>query len=405
MSPWWWDTFLLPPVDVGPIDTVAPSAPTVTSGPTASTDTDGDLSFAWTNAEAGGTNECSLDTGTPSYSSCAPPEDYLNRAADSYTFRVRQVDAAGNAGNAVTRSFTVGAPYPGTRFYKTTGVQLWSSENVTAARVQNLYNAHMGPAHHGADDSTDFVVRTHIRWKDELVDENSSPTLAQMRDPNWGGYKWNHPGTYPEASEIDNMLDATCVQKGRCKVAVSMSLAATGGEDPPNFIATNSRWAWTGQDGLVRLKYYDATARRYAEAFTLAAMERFDDPRVSSWKLQEYFSGATNLPADWDRDSYISGYETYLRNVEAGAPRDARNDRVMIYQTNPITKAGLLGQRDFSGMMIGLADSDPQFFEEPATLTALRENLHGVVPMSTGLDVVQFNRHYQTTYPESFPNP
>jgi hypothetical protein len=184
-----------------------------------------------------------------------------------------------------------------------------------------------------------------------------------------------------------------------------MLLAATGGEDPPNFIATNSRWAWTGQDGLVRLKYYDATARRYAEAFTLAAMERFDDTSVSSWKLGEYFSGSTNLPADWDRDSYISGYETYLRNVEAGAPRDARNDRVTIYQTNPITKAGLLEQSDFSGMMIGLADSDPQFFEEPAALTALRENLHGVVPMSTGLDVGQFTRRYQTTYPEGFPNP
>jgi hypothetical protein len=272
---------------------------------------------------------------------------------------------------------------------------------VSATRVQNLYDSYMKPQYHGSDDSVDFVVRTDIRWKDVLVNENSTPTLVQMRDPNWTGYKWNHPSTYPEASEIDNMLQATCVQQGKCKVAVNLLIAATSGKNPPNFIANNSSWAWAGpgpSNNNVRVKWYNATARQYAENFTLAAMEHFDDPNISSWKLQEYFPGNSTFPSDYNQTDYRAGYATYLKNVEAGAPTDAHGDRVTMYQTNPILQSGVLEVSDFTSRMIGIADSDPQMFEEPTATSSVRPALHGDIPMAMGLDPGQFTRTEMTTF-------
>jgi hypothetical protein len=84
-----------------PPDTTPPAAPTITQGPAeGSTDTDGMVDFAWTGAEAGGSFECSLDRGTPSYGACVSPKHYMGYPDGSYTFRVRQVDDAGNVGAA-----------------------------------------------------------------------------------------------------------------------------------------------------------------------------------------------------------------------------------------------------------------------------------------------------------------
>jgi hypothetical protein len=89
--------------------TDGPAAPTITGGPANDAiDTDGSFSYDFTGAESGGTFQCSLDTGTPNYTSCASPQSYSNVANGSYTFRVRQVDAAGNVGAEATRTITVG---------------------------------------------------------------------------------------------------------------------------------------------------------------------------------------------------------------------------------------------------------------------------------------------------------
>jgi hypothetical protein len=90
------------------VDTNAPAAPTITGGPAnGAVDTDGSFSYDFTGAESGGSFQCSLDTGTPNYSSCTSPQSYSNVANGNYTFRVRQVDAAGNVGAEATRTITV----------------------------------------------------------------------------------------------------------------------------------------------------------------------------------------------------------------------------------------------------------------------------------------------------------
>jgi hypothetical protein len=95
------------------VDTDGPAAPTITGGPAnGAVDTDGSFSYEFTGAESGGSFQCSLDTGTPTYSSCTSPQSYSNVANGSYTFRVRQVDAAGNVGAEATRTITVATSSP-----------------------------------------------------------------------------------------------------------------------------------------------------------------------------------------------------------------------------------------------------------------------------------------------------
>ena len=95
------------------VDTDGPAAPTITGGPAnGAVDTDGSFSYEFTGAESGGSFLCSLDTGTPTYSSCTSPQSYSNVANGSYTFRVRQVDAAGNVGAEATRTITVATSSP-----------------------------------------------------------------------------------------------------------------------------------------------------------------------------------------------------------------------------------------------------------------------------------------------------
>ena len=93
----------------------APVAPTITSPSIdETTDTDGDLQFSWSNAETGGSNECSLvlQGQADSFSGCTSPKDYLGKASGEYVFKVRQIDAAGNVGSAASRTITVAPPIP-----------------------------------------------------------------------------------------------------------------------------------------------------------------------------------------------------------------------------------------------------------------------------------------------------
>jgi hypothetical protein len=400
------------------VDTTAPGEPSITSPSTnGTTDTDGDLSFSFTGAEAGGPFQCSLDTGTASYSGCESPKTYIGRADGSYTFRVRQIDSAGNMGTAATRTITVDVPdpdpYPGVRFTQTVGVAKYASDNVSATAVQNAYADVCTDASssdcHGANDESDFVVQTPLIWADAMETPGTTPTLAQMRDPNWSGYKWNAPTNYPEASEIDNMLNATCVQNGKCKVSINLRLAATSGDDPPAFMKANG-WAWEGTgaaDNNERIKFYNSTARQYAENFVYAALHRFDDPDISSVKFDEYFPGTTK-PGDWTtsggQDAYEDGYYDFFTNVLADAPTDANGDRVTIYQTNPMDNADAFTQSQTEAQTIGIAASDPYMFSNEPAAYSIRKSLHGSVPLSAPLDAPRFNNGYTVKY-EGTANP
>ncbi len=95
------------------VDTVAPSL-SIDSGPSGPT-TNPSPSFGFS-AEGGSTLSCSIDTGSPSFGACSGASSHSPAAPladDSYTFRVRATDAAGNQ-STQTRSFTVDATAPDT---------------------------------------------------------------------------------------------------------------------------------------------------------------------------------------------------------------------------------------------------------------------------------------------------
>ena len=95
------------------VDTVAPSL-SIDSGPSGPT-TDPSPSFGFS-AEGGSTVSCSIDTGSPSFGACSGAASHSPAAPladDSYTFRVRATDAAGNQ-TTETRAFSVDAQAPNT---------------------------------------------------------------------------------------------------------------------------------------------------------------------------------------------------------------------------------------------------------------------------------------------------
>ncbi len=91
------------------VDTVAPGAPSITAGPVGSVPSP-DATFEFTGAESGGIYRCSIDS-LPAVN-CASPHDATGLADGTYTFHVRQVDAAGNAGPMASRMWTIDTTPP-----------------------------------------------------------------------------------------------------------------------------------------------------------------------------------------------------------------------------------------------------------------------------------------------------
>ena len=100
------------------IDRTAPTAPTITSGPTGTTA--GGDTFTFT-GEAGASFECRLDAG--GWAACTSPKTYTTLSDGSHTFDVRAVDPAGNTGATTSRTWTVDTSPPtiGTTFPTTGG--------------------------------------------------------------------------------------------------------------------------------------------------------------------------------------------------------------------------------------------------------------------------------------------
>ncbi len=100
------------------LDTQAPGAPSVDSGP-ASPGNDATPTFAFS-GEPGGAFECRLENGAGQavngydWAACSSPKSYDLASApdDAYTFAVRQSDAAGATGPAATRGYLLDTTAP-----------------------------------------------------------------------------------------------------------------------------------------------------------------------------------------------------------------------------------------------------------------------------------------------------
>ncbi|MBJ7353725.1 MAG: hypothetical protein JHC98_02785 [Thermoleophilaceae bacterium] len=94
------------------VDTVAPAAPVITSGPSAPVAST-TAAFEFT-GEVGATFECYIDSPI-NWVACSSPETYTGLDQGAHTFHVRQTDAGGNVSSESTRSWsvdTVGPPAP-----------------------------------------------------------------------------------------------------------------------------------------------------------------------------------------------------------------------------------------------------------------------------------------------------
>lgn len=95
------------------IDTVAPPKPTLTQTPP-NPSASSDATFAFTDADAGASFECSLDNA--SFASCTSPKTYSGLKDGSHQFVVRAVDAAGNRSASTSYTWRVAAATTGLPF-------------------------------------------------------------------------------------------------------------------------------------------------------------------------------------------------------------------------------------------------------------------------------------------------
>ncbi|MDA0164686.1 hypothetical protein OM076_30745 [Solirubrobacter ginsenosidimutans] len=94
------------------VDLTAPETTIDSPGPTETIGTDPTFSFS--SSEPNARFECSFDQGPVEFTACESPRTYNDLPLDqTYTFRVRALDAANNAdATPATRTFTVGAAVP-----------------------------------------------------------------------------------------------------------------------------------------------------------------------------------------------------------------------------------------------------------------------------------------------------
>src|SRR5205807_1254967 len=92
------------------VDATAPPAPSIDSGPAASSTSGAIVSFGFSDSEGGATFEVRLDGGA--WTSAASPHSYSSLSDGSHTFDVRALDAYGNTTSATSRTWTVDATAP-----------------------------------------------------------------------------------------------------------------------------------------------------------------------------------------------------------------------------------------------------------------------------------------------------
>ena len=105
------------------VDTAAPQTSIGSGGPAATT-TSTSASFSFTASETGSTFQCSLDGAA--FAACTSPKAHTGLALGAHEFRVRAIDAAGNADDSpATHNWTVQADCGGTAITAAANADAW----------------------------------------------------------------------------------------------------------------------------------------------------------------------------------------------------------------------------------------------------------------------------------------
>ena len=392
------------------------AAPSITGGPAqGSSETDGNVAFTWT-AGSGGSYECSLDSGRPSYSACTSPKDYIGLPNGSYTFRVRQTGAARLTGAAATRNFSVSASaqtFPGIRWWPVMGVYQGANRGWTSdpTLIDDQYAFYIGGKENRYLDLGDgdnerywFVGGQKMAWRDMLVDESLAPSSrAQARDPNWFNYKWNHTDIF------EQMLDnSRAVAQNKAKMDLFIATTATSEKNPiPTWVLNDPRTlTWRDGQGKDHLRLDKDAAWHAMSDFLVAATKHYgNDPRIASLTIGEYYTNADRggMPADINLDAYRANIKNVWSDVVTNAPRDANGNRLAILQSNPITSGGFVTAGNMANIGVGASGSDPKLFNAPQ-VDNLYKQLYGVMPTQHQVNAGMLVRGDPITW-DGTPNP
>jgi large repetitive protein len=155
------------------IDTAAPET-TIGSGAPPATTTSTSATFNFSGSEQGSTFECSLDGAA--FAACTSPRAYTGLAFGPHEFRVRAIDAVGNAdGSPATHSWTVEPSCPTGTFTGSIAEDSWvdqSSPDTNKGADSILKVQSKGPANN---------VRSLVRFNNPAIPAGCAVKTATLR--------------------------------------------------------------------------------------------------------------------------------------------------------------------------------------------------------------------------------
>jgi peptidoglycan/xylan/chitin deacetylase (PgdA/CDA1 family) len=225
------------------VDTVAPGAPSIGSGPSGTVPS-ASASFAF-GGEAGGTFECQLDTAP--YTGCTSPQAYTGLAEGQHVFRVRQIDAAGNTGPAASSSWTIDTVAPGAP-----SIDSGPSGTVSSASASFAFSGEAGGTFECQLDAAPYTGCTSPSTYAGLADGTHSFSVHQLDATGnvsaAASRSWTIDTTAPDAPSIDSGPSGT-VSSGDVSFAFASTEANVSFQcdlDGGGFAGCNSPKAYSG---------------------------------------------------------------------------------------------------------------------------------------------------------------
>ena len=300
--------------------------------------------------------------------------------------------------------------FPGLRFFPGIGVRgndvTWSGDASSAQDVYDRFARPRESRYFLTDPRSWFIVEKKLFWRDLLVDENKAPSShAEARNPAWSNYKWNHTDV------IQDMTSAPSMADNKAKLGLLIAATATSAPDPVPAWMKAAGLTWSDGDGRVRVRMDKEDGWRYVADLYVAIIRKYGrNRRIANLVMGEYYPGPPEEhPPDFSKEAFVANALKIWKDVIANAPRDKSGKRTTIVQVNPILRNGIVTSTDLVNLKLGISRSDPYLFEhgcgepgdvlgEPGTISRVRQNLYGIVPLLQQGDAALFKDGESATW-------
>jgi Concanavalin A-like lectin/glucanases superfamily/Bacterial Ig-like domain/Calcineurin-like phosphoesterase len=228
-------------IDDSPAPDTTPPDTTIDSGPSGTEDV-GSAQFTFSADEPGARFDCAVDGG--GWNACTSPHDILGLADGDHDFRVRAIDAAGNAdGSPATRSWTVELPPPPDTTPPDTSIVLGPSGTTTGPAASFTFSANeIGSSFECKLDSGDWATCSSPQAYALLLDGDHTFSVratdpADNVDPTPATSTWSVDALPPETTVTSGPAAQTA--------SSSVSLAFSASESGSSFECRIDGGAWT----------------------------------------------------------------------------------------------------------------------------------------------------------------